>query len=184
MSDSDTENKVLGKRPRDLHEQDVTMEVVKDVKVEVDDESDDDVGPMPMPAGPENGGVKKKRKGTCYIVLKPCSSILTRLTSLAARETVPGPSAECRQVLQEFHAPGRDQLCCYYQVSDNKRIRNVTNVRLTVSNQDRILDHYLHRRSPEILEEAGARDRVCQALSSPLGPHCSRFCERRRPAVC
>ncbi|CAL1712579.1 unnamed protein product [Somion occarium] len=63
MSDSDQDASVLGKRARN-GEQDVKPEA-KDVNIKKEghDESDDDVGPMPMPAGPgENGSIKKKRK--------------------------------------------------------------------------------------------------------------------------
>lgn len=60
MSESDPENKVLGKRSRNGQgEEGATAE---NVKMEDEEDSDDDVGPMPMPAGPGNGAAKKKRK--------------------------------------------------------------------------------------------------------------------------
>lgn len=66
---SDTEDStVLGKRTRNgVIPSDETPPVDGIIQPEgnegAEDESDDDVGPMPMPAGPQNGGVKKKRKG-------------------------------------------------------------------------------------------------------------------------
>ncbi|KIP06199.1 hypothetical protein PHLGIDRAFT_73064 [Phlebiopsis gigantea 11061_1 CR5-6] len=60
MSESDPENKVLGKRSRNGQgEEGATAE---NVKMEDEEDSDDDVGPMPMPADPGNGAAKKKRK--------------------------------------------------------------------------------------------------------------------------
>ncbi|EKM51860.1 uncharacterized protein PHACADRAFT_127818 [Phanerochaete carnosa HHB-10118-sp] len=63
MSESESENTVLGKRGRDGHEIHEKPEADANVQVEAaEDESDDDVGPMPMPAGAGNGAAKKKRK--------------------------------------------------------------------------------------------------------------------------
>ena len=63
MSESDSENTVLGKRGRERQEGDEKPDATMKDEV-AEDESDDDVGPMPMPAGPGTGAVKKKRKGT------------------------------------------------------------------------------------------------------------------------
>lgn len=60
MSDSDNDASVLGKRPRDGQEPDVQDAHPDPMDA---DDSDDDVGPMPMPAGAEGHVVKKKRKG-------------------------------------------------------------------------------------------------------------------------
>lgn len=69
---SDTEEKVLGKRERD-EAQDMDAEPSngaapesKRGTQEIEEDSDDDVGPMPMPAGDDENGqtVRKKRKGT------------------------------------------------------------------------------------------------------------------------
>ncbi len=54
---------VLGKRPRGGDDD-------KPESAENGDDSDDDVGPMPMPAG-EQGGLKKKRKGASTISFTP-----------------------------------------------------------------------------------------------------------------
>lgn len=72
MSDSDTENKVLGKRSRNGQEGEGAADPAEQAKMEVEEDSDDDVGPMPMPAGPGNGVAKKKRKGPsrlCHIIV-------------------------------------------------------------------------------------------------------------------
>lgn len=67
---------ILGKRIRNGgQESDVNMsENAHPATVAGDDDSDDDVGPMPMPAEAANGGAKKKRKGAynpscCTIIL-------------------------------------------------------------------------------------------------------------------
>lgn len=57
MSDSENEATVLGKRERD--EQNVTS--AADAPT-YDDQSDEDIGPMPIPSD-ANETVKKKRKG-------------------------------------------------------------------------------------------------------------------------
>jgi len=60
MSDFDSQAGVLGKHGRDgIEDNDGFVE--KQPKVE---ESDDDFGPMPLPASEVPGGKKKKRKGT------------------------------------------------------------------------------------------------------------------------
>ena len=59
MSDSENDATVLGKRSRH-GEGDEPME---DHHEDAAEESDDDVGPMPMPAGADGNGAKKKRKG-------------------------------------------------------------------------------------------------------------------------
>lgn len=58
MSDSENESTVLGKRERD--------EQLGIPPADADDQSDEDIGPMPMPSD-ANGAVKKKRKGG-YII--------------------------------------------------------------------------------------------------------------------
>lgn len=61
MSDDET---VLGKRPRNGLEQADEPPESASAGVEGQDDSDDDVGPMPIPAGTgESGSIKKKRKG-------------------------------------------------------------------------------------------------------------------------
>jgi peptidylprolyl isomerase domain and WD repeat-containing protein 1 len=52
MSENEQDGATLGKRPRD-----------GDQDIPVDEESDDDVGPMPLPDSSTNGAAKKKRKG-------------------------------------------------------------------------------------------------------------------------
>ena len=62
MSDTEQDPSVLGKRAR--NGEDAKPDQVMDTTQDVEDDSDDDIGPMPMPAGAgDNGGVKKKRKG-------------------------------------------------------------------------------------------------------------------------
>ena len=67
MLDSDNDTTVLGKRPRN-GEQDGAGPV-EDHPENAADDSDDDVGPMPMPAGAESNGAKKKRKGVYLIIV-------------------------------------------------------------------------------------------------------------------
>lgn len=61
MSDSEQDNSVLGKRSR--NGQNSEAEPAEDHQ-EMAEDSDEDVGPMPLPAGAEDSIVKKKRKGT------------------------------------------------------------------------------------------------------------------------
>ena len=69
MSDSERDASVLGKRARNGEgaENDHAEEPERHDPnaMDADDDSDDDVGPMPMPAGTEGRVVKKKRKGAC-----------------------------------------------------------------------------------------------------------------------
>jgi peptidylprolyl isomerase domain and WD repeat-containing protein 1 len=84
MSDSEQDASVLGKRARNGPGTDLVENVDMNPPSvsQDDDESDDDVGPMPMPEGtPVGAGTKKKRKGPfllgrrnmqpCKVVLKP-----------------------------------------------------------------------------------------------------------------
>jgi peptidylprolyl isomerase domain and WD repeat-containing protein 1 len=74
MSDSEHDASILGKRARngpgaDISE-DAEMNPPSAIQ-EVDDESDDDVGPMPMPEGAADIAVtKKKRKGVFRIITR------------------------------------------------------------------------------------------------------------------
>ena len=53
---------MLGKRAR--NGEDAKPDQVMDTTQDAEDDSDDDIGPMPMPAGAgDNGGVKETRKG-------------------------------------------------------------------------------------------------------------------------
>ncbi|KAK7677765.1 hypothetical protein QCA50_019317 [Cerrena zonata] len=61
MSDSEQDPSVLGKRARN-GEEDTKPDQVMNPPQDAGDDSDDDVGPMPMPAGPGDNGVRKKRK--------------------------------------------------------------------------------------------------------------------------
>lgn len=100
MSDSENEATVLGKRDRD--EQNATL--AADASA-YDDQSDEDVGPMPMPSD-ANTAVKKKRKGAYFMptpVLDPSLNLnqsfhtksytsnifqmQTNITSLSCTET-------------------------------------------------------------------------------------------------
>lgn len=69
MSDNENESSVLGKRVRNGEDTQnggsgsPQPDGNVDQAVVAEEDSDDDVGPMPLPSGPENGGVKKKRKG-------------------------------------------------------------------------------------------------------------------------
>jgi peptidylprolyl isomerase domain and WD repeat-containing protein 1 len=70
MSDSEQDASVLGKRARNGPENDTAEDADMDPPsaAQEDDESDDDVGPMPMPEGAtSNAATKKKRKGTSGI---------------------------------------------------------------------------------------------------------------------
>lgn len=97
MSDSENDATVLGKRERDG--QNGTPAVDASTH---GDQSDEDVGPMPMPSD-ANGAVKKKRKGE-YII------------STLALDASPSPS--CRELVLPHeklyleHLPNADQ---YYR---------------------------------------------------------------------
>ena len=71
MSDSERDVSVLGKRARNGEEAEndhaEEPERHDPNAMDADDDSDDDVGPMPMPAGEEGRVVKKKRKGACSV---------------------------------------------------------------------------------------------------------------------
>jgi peptidylprolyl isomerase domain and WD repeat-containing protein 1 len=61
MNMSDQDGTVLGKRLRNNVEEDPSPTIPQNTTEDMD-ESDDDVGPMPVPVG-EPGTTKKKRKG-------------------------------------------------------------------------------------------------------------------------
>ena len=63
MSDSENETTVLGKRERD--EQNVAP--AADASMHDDEQSDEDVGPMPIPSDANGPTVKKKRKGEYHV---------------------------------------------------------------------------------------------------------------------
>jgi peptidylprolyl isomerase domain and WD repeat-containing protein 1 len=72
MSDAEQDASILGKRTRpedadvSMHSRDADdRRPPSENGGADDDDDDDDVGPMPMPA--DNGGVKKKRKGTVQL---------------------------------------------------------------------------------------------------------------------
>lgn len=74
MSDSEHDASILGKRARNgpdaVISEDAEMGPPSAIQ-EDDDESDDDVGPMPMPEGAaENAVTKKKRKGVFGITTR------------------------------------------------------------------------------------------------------------------
>lgn len=64
MSDSEQDASVLGKRSREGENGEAVP--VEAQESEIQEDSDEDVGPMPMPAGAE-GVMKKKRKGACIL---------------------------------------------------------------------------------------------------------------------
>jgi len=67
MSDSERDASTLGKRARNGPDADISEDAEMNPPSaiqEEDDESDDDVGPMPAPEGAtDNSATKKKRKG-------------------------------------------------------------------------------------------------------------------------
>jgi peptidylprolyl isomerase domain and WD repeat-containing protein 1 len=70
MSDSEQDASVLGKRDRNGPEVDIAQDAEMNPPsvAQDDDESDDDVGPMPVPEGASSNAVtKKKRKGAFNI---------------------------------------------------------------------------------------------------------------------
>jgi peptidylprolyl isomerase domain and WD repeat-containing protein 1 len=74
MSDSEHDASILGKRARNGPDagisEDAEMGPPPAIQ-EDDDESEDDVGPMPMPEGAaENAVTKKKRKGVFRIITR------------------------------------------------------------------------------------------------------------------
>jgi peptidylprolyl isomerase domain and WD repeat-containing protein 1 len=67
MSEEARDETVLGKRMRDG---DNVPDDPKEHMPAEDDSDDDDIGPMPLPAGtPTNGGAKKKRKGKHLVII-------------------------------------------------------------------------------------------------------------------
>jgi peptidylprolyl isomerase domain and WD repeat-containing protein 1 len=72
MSDSEPDASILGKRARNGPNADISEDAEMgppSAIQEDDDESDDDVGPMPMPEGvADNTVTKKKRKGVLRII--------------------------------------------------------------------------------------------------------------------
>ena len=98
MSDSENETTVLGKRER---EQNVAP--AADASMHDDDQSDEDVGPMPIPSDANGPTVKKKRKGE-YII---STLALDISLSLLSRELVLP-----HEKLYLEHLPNADQ---YYQ---------------------------------------------------------------------
>ena len=114
MSEDET---VLGKRARTGHETEGDQET-SNPNVEGQEDSDDDVGPMPMPANAaDTGTMKKKRKGEYSQVLAVIESPPHSVEcSATARETLPGPFTECRPLLQEFHAQRCGKFCGHDKV--------------------------------------------------------------------
>ncbi len=114
MSDSETQDaSVLGKRARNNPEDiaaDDSGPVTKKLADEID-ESDVDVGPMPVPAGA--GVVKKKRKGSSAPLFHSMTFEITdKIFSSSSRASVSGTSTQCRSILQVFHAPRHHKFCC------------------------------------------------------------------------
>lgn len=81
MSEIEDSGSTLGKRPRVDDNENGTTEVPVMPAADMDDSSDDEIGPMPVPASEaaaatSNGRKKKKRAGTSFLVLdtsKLCS---------------------------------------------------------------------------------------------------------------
>lgn len=96
MSDSENGATVLGKRERDGQNGTPAADAST-----YDDQSDEDIGPMPMPSD-ANGIVKKKRKGEYMFTL-----ILHTFLSLSSRELVLP-----HEKLYLEHLPNADQ---YYR---------------------------------------------------------------------
>lgn len=72
---SESEDTVLGKRERDGLEETQGSNGKPDMVDDATEDSDDDIGPMPMPAGaPEVQAARKKRKGVFLEHLKPMES--------------------------------------------------------------------------------------------------------------
>ena len=106
------DNSVLGKRLREKARAQEDGGHDRPSSPPIDEDSGDDVGPMPMP---QNGGQvsKKKRKGN--VDVQPHNShiqLQNTIHSVAPRTSVPGPPPQCRPVLQELHAPRDDQFLC------------------------------------------------------------------------
>jgi len=126
MSDSETQDaSVLGKRARNNpgdNAADDSGPVTKKLADEID-ESDDDVGPMPVPVGA--GAVKKKRKGLLAPLIHSMTFEITHKTfSSPSRASVSGTSTQCRPILQVFHAPRHHKFCC----DDEVRLKSVVTV--------------------------------------------------------
>jgi peptidylprolyl isomerase domain and WD repeat-containing protein 1 len=142
------ENVSLGKRARDEApkngDQSTSAGAVPEMPpADMDDSSDEEIGPMPT--GPSDTGVvmsngrKKKRAGECKGIWygnlpihvaasfgSQYSPKLTMTRSAAPREVVLGASAGYGSILQEFHAQGYDQLCGINKVSKTPTARNST----------------------------------------------------------
>ena len=91
------DNSVLGKRLREKARAQEDDGHDRPSSPPIDEDSSDDVGPMPMPQNGAGGQVsKKKRKGNVD-VQPPDSRIQLQnaLYSFAPRTSVPGPPAQC-----------------------------------------------------------------------------------------
>ena len=81
MSDSEQDASVLGKRTR--NGEDSEQPPPEAPGHEMEDDSDEDVGPMPMPAGAE-GVTKKKRKGKPFLTVSTIVDSATHLCNSSA----------------------------------------------------------------------------------------------------
>jgi hypothetical protein len=117
LSPSDQDASVLGKRAHEGSPQKPETDVTPGSVEEDDDE--DSVGPMSMPADPSPvGGARKKREGLSVAVNR--REVAHQYFSPTARETVPG-AYPCRGLLfQEFHAQGRDKFQHHHKVGIRK----------------------------------------------------------------
>jgi peptidylprolyl isomerase domain and WD repeat-containing protein 1 len=80
MSDSEPDASTLGKRARNGPHADISEDAEMHPSSD-DDESDDDVGPMPMPEGAaDNAVAKKKRKGVLNYHARLTSTVLSRVS--------------------------------------------------------------------------------------------------------
>ncbi len=74
MSDSEHDASILGKRTRNGPDADISEDAEMDPPSAIqedDGESDDDVGPMPMPeSAADNAVTKKKRKGALRFIVR------------------------------------------------------------------------------------------------------------------
>ena len=90
----------------------------------VEEDSDDDVGPKPFADNsPSNEITKKKRKGMFNISLSGCRTSWRQnwIPSSTSRTIVLGPSPKCRSILQELHAPRYHQLLCGHKANHSSQ---------------------------------------------------------------
>ena len=182
MSDSEHDASILGKRARNVPNAGISEDAEMrppPAMQEDDDESGDDVGPMPMPEGAvDNVVTKKKRKGVLRIITRGSIAVLSRVPTLAL--VLP------HERLFLDHLPSADR---YYKSFMHRDVINFVVVTRCACSRPRsqgpvlaytlpppLFQHGLHhydfcRWPSQVVEETGHGHRVRQALSCAYHAH-------------